>query len=58
VRLGDVCAAGLVLAGTHVLGFGVSEFAATTAALAALWPALAAVVGRRFHQLAPDPGKQ
>jgi AAA family ATP:ADP antiporter len=58
VRLGDVCAAGLVLAGTHVLGFGVSEFAAATAVLATLWLALAAVVGRRFRQLAPDPGER
>ena len=54
VRLGDLCAAGLVFAGTHVLGFGIPEFAATTAAITAAWLAIALAVGRRFHQLAPD----
>jgi len=54
VRLGDVCSAALVLAGTHLLSFGVREFATVTACIAALWLLLAVAVGRRFRALAPD----
>jgi ATP:ADP antiporter, AAA family len=54
VRAGDVCSAGLVLAGTQLLGFGVKQFALATVALAAVWFVVAIGVGRRFHTLVPD----
>lgn len=57
VRLGDVCSAALVLAGTHLPGVGVREFATVTAGIAALWLVLAVGVGRRFRALAPDGGE-
>jgi AAA family ATP:ADP antiporter len=57
VRLGDVCSAGLVLAGTHLPGFGVSQFALVTAGLAGVWAILAFAVGHRFKRLAPDDGQ-
>ena len=57
VRLGDVCSAALVLAGTHLFGFGIGQFATVTACIAALWLVLAIAVGRRFRALAPDPAE-
>jgi AAA family ATP:ADP antiporter len=53
VRAGDVCAAGLVLAGTHVFGFGVREFAIAAVALCGIWLALSIRLGQRFKALMP-----
>jgi AAA family ATP:ADP antiporter len=53
VRMGDLCAAALVFAGTHWLAFGIAEFALANALAAALWLAMAVGVGRRFRELVP-----
>jgi AAA family ATP:ADP antiporter len=55
VRAGDVCSAGLVLAGTHLLSLGVQGFALVTIALCAVWLVLSFLLGRRFRSLVPDP---
>ena len=57
VRAGDVCSAGLVLAGTHLFTFGVVDFAVATMALSALWLLLSIRLGLRFRTLVPTkPG--
>jgi AAA family ATP:ADP antiporter len=53
VRLGDVCSAGLVFVGTHLLVLDVGGFAIVTIVLAAIWLAFAIGVGRRFRTLVP-----
>jgi len=53
VRAGDVCAAGLVLLGAHVLAFGVREFAIASIVLCAIWLALSIRLGQRFRSLVP-----
>ena len=53
VRAGDVCSAGLVLAGTHVFTFGVGDFAVATMALSTLWLLLSIRLGLRFRTLVP-----
>ena len=54
VRSGDLCSAGLVLAGTQLFAFAVPEFALASIALCALWLVLSAGLGRRFRELAAD----
>ena len=51
VRLGDVCAAGLVLAGVHVFGFTTTEFALATSVLSVFWLLIAIALGRRFREM-------
>ncbi len=53
VRAGDLCSAGLVLAGTHLFQFGVRGFAIATIALCGVWLALSVRLGQRFRELAP-----
>jgi len=53
VRAGDVCSAGLVLAGTHLLALGVREFAIVTVVICAVWLAVSALLGRKFRALVP-----
>jgi AAA family ATP:ADP antiporter len=53
VRAGDVCSAGLVLVGTHLLSLNVRGFALATIALCGAWIAVAVLVGRRFRELVP-----
>jgi len=53
VRAGDLCSAGLVLAGTHVLGFGVREFAIATIVLSVVWFLISIRLGQRFKALVP-----
>ena len=56
VRAGDLCSAGLVLAGTHLWSFGVREFAVATIVLCVAWLALSVRLGKRFRTLVPaDP---
>jgi len=54
VRLGDVCSAALVLAGTQFLGLGVQGFAIASVALATIWLGIAVGVGRRFSEMVPQ----
>jgi len=53
VRMGDVCAAGLVLAGTQLFAFELRDFAIATTALCAAWLLISAALGRRFRALVP-----
>lgn len=53
VRAGDVCSAGLVLAGIHLFTFGVGDFAVATMALSSLWLLLSIRLGLRFRTLVP-----
>jgi ATP:ADP antiporter, AAA family len=53
VRAGDLCSAGLVLAGTHLLAFGVREFAITTMVLGTLWLLVSIALGLRFRAQVP-----
>ena len=53
VRAGDVCSAGLVLAGTHLVTLGVRGFAVATILLCAAWLVMAVLLGRRFRTLVP-----
>lgn len=55
VRAGDLCSAGLVLVGTHLLTFGVHEFAVATVVLSAIWLVLSIRLGLGFRKLAPVP---
>jgi AAA family ATP:ADP antiporter len=56
VRIGDVCSAILVFAGTHLIRLDVRGFAIVTCVLAVAWLAVAVGVGRRFGALvAADP---
>jgi AAA family ATP:ADP antiporter len=58
VRAGDLCSAGLVLAGTHVLGFGVRDFAIVTIVLGLVWLLISVRLGQRFKALVPArPGE-
>jgi len=54
VRAGDVCSAGLVLAGTHLLTLGVRGFAIATIVLCVAWLALSVLLGRSFRALVPE----
>jgi AAA family ATP:ADP antiporter len=54
VRTGDVCSAGLVLAGTHLLSLSVRGFAIVTILLCAAWFVVAVLVGRKFKELVPS----
>ena len=56
VRAGDLCSAGLVLAGTHLFTLGVRGFAIVTIVLCVAWLALSVLLGRRFKDLVPDNG--
>jgi len=53
VRAGDVCSAGLVLLGTHVLMLDVRGFAVVTVVICAAWFAVSYALGRRFRELVP-----
>jgi len=53
VRAGDVCSAGLVLAGTHLVTLGVRGFAVATILLCAAWLVMAVLLGRRLKTLVP-----
>lgn len=57
VRAGDVCSAGLVLAGTHLLSLNVRGFAIVTIVLCAAWLAVSVMLGRRFKALTPATGE-
>jgi AAA family ATP:ADP antiporter len=54
VRAGDLCSAGLVLAGTHLFTLGVRGFAIVTIVLCAAWLAVSVLLGRRFKALVPE----
>ena len=54
VRAGDLCSAGLVLAGTHLFTLSVRGFAVVTIVLCVAWLAVSALLGRRFRALVPD----
>lgn len=56
VRAGDLCSAGLVLAGTHLFTLGVRGFAVVTIMLCVAWLAVSVLLGRRFKELVPDTG--
>jgi AAA family ATP:ADP antiporter len=56
VRTGDLCSAGLVLAGTHLFTLSVRGFAIVTIVLCVAWLALSVMLGRRFNELVPDGG--
>jgi ATP:ADP antiporter, AAA family len=56
VRAGDVCAAALVLFGTHVVTLGMRGFAAATVILCAVWLWVSVLLGRRFAALVPPTG--
>jgi AAA family ATP:ADP antiporter len=57
VRAGDVCSAGLVFAGTHLVTLNVRGFAVATIVLCAAWLVMAVLLGRRFKTLVPEsPG--
>jgi AAA family ATP:ADP antiporter len=51
VRAGDLCSAGLVLAGTHLFAFGIRDFAISTIILCIIWLGLSVRLGRRFRGL-------
>jgi AAA family ATP:ADP antiporter len=53
VRAGDLCSAGLVLAGTHLFTLSVRGFAVVTIVLCVVWFAVSALLGRRFKALVP-----
>jgi AAA family ATP:ADP antiporter len=53
VRSGDLCSAGLVLAGNQLFAFGVGEFAIATIMLCAVWLVLSVRLGQRFRALVP-----
>lgn len=55
VRAGDLCSAGLVLAGTQWLAFDVPQFAIVTMVLAGLWLLLSIRLGLRFRRLVKPP---
>ncbi len=57
VRAGDVCSAGLVLAGTHLLTLSVRGFAIVTILLCVAWLAASVALGRRFKALVPEPAE-
>jgi AAA family ATP:ADP antiporter len=57
VRAGDLCSAGLVLAGTHLFTLGVRGFAIVTIVLCVAWLAVSALLGRRFKDLVPENGE-
>jgi AAA family ATP:ADP antiporter len=50
-RLGDVLSAGLVFTGIHWLALTTTNFAVVNLVLAAVWLAIAFVIGRRFTRL-------
>jgi AAA family ATP:ADP antiporter len=54
VRAGDLCSAGLVLAGTHLFMLEVRGFAIATMALGVIWLVLSILLGRRFRELVPS----
>jgi AAA family ATP:ADP antiporter len=54
VRAGDLCSAGLVLAGTHLFMLEVRGFAIATMALGVIWLVLSLLLGRRFRELVPS----
>jgi AAA family ATP:ADP antiporter len=54
VRAGDLCSAGLVLAGTHLFMLEVRGFAIATLGLGVVWLVLSVLLGRRFRQLVPQ----
>jgi AAA family ATP:ADP antiporter len=56
VRAGDLCSAGLVLAGTHLFTLSVRGFAVVTIVLCVAWLAVSVLLGRRFKDLVPDSG--
>ena len=56
VRAGDLCSAGLVLAGTHLFMLEVRGFAIATLGLGVVWLVLSVLLGRRFRQLVPQAG--
>ncbi len=56
VRAGDLCSAGLVLLGTHLLMLEVRGFAIATMVLGVVWLVLSVLLGRRFRQLVPQTG--
>jgi AAA family ATP:ADP antiporter len=58
VRMGDVCSAGVVFAGTTWLGFAPKQFALVNVALIGIWIVLAVAIGRRFQKLStPAEGR-
>jgi len=60
VRAGDVCSAGLVLVGTHLMMLDVRGFALVTIVLCAAWLTVSVLLGRRFRTLVPagtEPGR-
>jgi AAA family ATP:ADP antiporter len=54
VRVGDVMAALLVLAGTTILGLAPTGFALVNVGLAAVWLVIALFIGRRYRRLSQD----
>jgi AAA family ATP:ADP antiporter len=56
VRAGDLCSAGLVLAGTHLFTLSVRGFAIVTIVLCVAWLVVSMMLGRRFKDLVPDNG--
>jgi AAA family ATP:ADP antiporter len=58
VRAGDLCSAGLVFAGTHLLMLDVRGFAIATMVLGAIWLVLSLLLGRRFRELVPSPPRE
>jgi AAA family ATP:ADP antiporter len=55
VRSGDMLAAGVVFAGTHLLGFGVAGFARTNVAVVLAAIAAAVLLLREYGRLVPPP---
>jgi AAA family ATP:ADP antiporter len=53
-RFGDLLQAGVVFAGLNWLGWGVSQFATLSLALALAWIGLAVAIGREFVRKAAD----
>ncbi len=58
VRAGDLCSAGLVFAGTHLLMLDVRGFAVATMVLGAVWLVLSLLLGRRFRELVPSQPRE
>lgn len=58
VRLGDVCAAGLVLAGMHVFGFTTTEFALATSLLSVFWLLVVIALHQRPEYAGDDVADQ
>jgi len=53
-RFGDLLQAGMVLVGTNALGMGATAFAFLNMGLAALWFAVAVLIGREYKRLAAE----